>query len=82
MHVTSLYISKILIMELLYECNKISRKHLMRLQGNILTRQKRRTETLLGVVMLAMHDINKYISSTCSYLSYSFMIEFAFEFCW
>jgi hypothetical protein len=28
----------------------------------------------LGVVMLAMHDINKYISSTFSYSSNSFMI--------
>jgi hypothetical protein len=26
--------------------------------------------------MLAMHDINKYISSTCSYSSYFLMIEF------
>jgi hypothetical protein len=34
------------------------------------------TQGKLGVVMLAMHDINKYISSTCSYSSYSFMIEF------
>jgi hypothetical protein len=41
-----------------------------------------KTQGKLGVVMLAMHDINKYISSTYSYLSYSFIIEFAFEFCW
>jgi hypothetical protein len=40
------------------------------------------TQGKLGVMMLAMHDINKYISSTCSYSSYSFMIEFSFEFCW
>jgi hypothetical protein len=46
MHVISLNISKNTIMILLYECSKISWKHLTRLQGNILTRQKRRTETL------------------------------------
>jgi hypothetical protein len=34
------------------------------------------TQGKLGVVMLAMHDVNKYISSTCSYSSYSLMIEF------
>ena len=26
--------------------------------------------------MLAMHYVNKYISSTCSYSRYSFMIEY------
>jgi hypothetical protein len=36
------------------------------------------TQGKLGVVMLAMHDINKYISSTYSYLGISFMIEIAF----
>jgi hypothetical protein len=30
--------------------------------------------------MLAMHNINKYISSTCSYSSYSLMIEFDFNY--
>jgi hypothetical protein len=40
------------------------------------------TQGKLGVVMLAMHDINMYISSAYSYLSYSFVIEVAFEFCW
>jgi hypothetical protein len=34
------------------------------------------TQGKLGMVMLAMHDINKYISSTCSYSRYSFMIEY------
>jgi hypothetical protein len=34
------------------------------------------TQGKLGMVMLAMNDINKYISSTCSYSSYSLMIEF------
>jgi hypothetical protein len=36
------------------------------------------TQGKLGKVMLAMHDINKYISSTCSYSTISPMIDITF----